>query len=132
MEKLQEIFSYVLKNTNCSYCQEYEKVENNEGWNLYIKEYEMYTALLLYHPQSKEDICSICKPNDIISLLDKKGEVVVKLEMIVQNKDNLFSTLVPTDEYSSFYGELDAMDKKKDKTVNAYWIGEYTVQIQSA
>jgi len=120
--------SFIMKNTNCSYCQEYEKVENNEGWHLFMKEYDMYSALLLYHPKLKEDIRVLCKPNDIISVLDKEGQVIVKLETIVQNKDSLFSTLVPTEEYQSFYGDVDTMEKSYDKTLNAWFIGEYTVQ----
>jgi len=132
MNQVNDIFNFILKNTNCSYCQEYEKIENNEGWNLYMKEYDMYSALLLYHPVMKKDIRVISKPTDIIILLDKDSNVIVKLEIIIQNNETLFSTLVPTEEYQSFYDTINSIEKPFDKTLNALYIGEYTVQIKSS
>ena len=132
MNQVNDILNFILKNTNCSYCQEYEKIENNEGWNLYMKEYDMYSALLLYHPVMKKDIRVISKPTDIIILLDKDSNVIVKLEIIIQNNETLFSTLVPTEEYQSFYDTINSIEKPFDKTLNALYIGEYTVQIKSS
>ena len=52
-----------LKNSGCSYCQENDYTdpkENYTNWSLYIKEYEMYSSLILYHEKQKMVISGTC------------------------------------------------------------------------
>ena len=46
-----------LKNSGCSYCQENDYTDPKEiytKWSLYLKEYEMYSSLILYHEKQKK------------------------------------------------------------------------------
>ena len=69
---MSELLTNILKNIGCSYCQEYEYQENInyfKSWKLYLKEYEMYSAMILYNDKLKKDISHIIKKNDSIFLL---------------------------------------------------------------
>ena len=69
---MRELLTKILNNLNCnsSYCQEYEYNVNSENfcsWKLYVKTYEMYSALLLYNEVLNKDISEI--------LIDKNRRV---------------------------------------------------------
>ena len=49
-----------------------------KSWKLYLKEYDMYSAMLLYNDNLKKDISFIIKKNECINLLDDKGDVFIK------------------------------------------------------
>ena len=130
---MTEFITNILKNLGCSHCQEYEFQENHnkenmKSWKLYLKEYEMYSAMLLYNEKLKKDISYIIKKNESICLLNEKDEIFIKLEFISQSEDNTTSILVPTDDYQDLYEKISQMDKTYDKNMDAYLIGVYNIR----
>ena len=130
---MTEFITNILKNLGCSHCQEYEFQENYnkedmKSWKLYLKEYEMYSAMLLYNDKLKKDISYIIKKNEYICLLDDKDEIFIKLEFISKSDDENNSILVPTDDYQELYEKIEQMDKIYDKDLNAYLIGIYNIK----
>ena len=100
---MSDLITSVLKNLGCSYCQEYEfqenyNKENYKSWSLYLKEYEMYSAMILYNDKLKKDISFIINKGESVFLLDENNEILVKLEFISKSDDEKTSILVPTDE----------------------------------
>ena len=131
---MAELLTDFLKNMGCSYCQEYEfqdntKKEKFKSWKLYLKEYEMYSAMILYNDVLKKDISNIINNNDTICLKDINDDknIILKLEFVTKSDDGEFSILVPTDEYQHFYEEIENMNKFFDKNINAYYIGTYNL-----
>jgi hypothetical protein len=130
---MSDLITSVLKNLGCSYCQEYEfqenyNKENHKSWSLYLKEYEMYSAMILYNDKLKKDISYIINKGESVFLLDENNEILVKLEFISKSDDEKTSILVPTDEYQSFYEKIEQLDKKFDKDLNAQFIGNYNIK----
>ena len=130
---MTEFITNVLKNLGCSHCQEYEfqenyNNENMKSWKLYLKEYEMYSAMLLYNDNLKKDISYIIKKNECIYLLNDKDEVFIKLEFISKTVDDNNSILVPTDDYQELYESIEQMDKIYDKNLDAHLIGVYNIK----
>lgn len=129
---MTEFITKFLKNLGCSQCQEYEFQELNETnlkeWKLYLKEYEMYSAMILYNDNLKKDISYIIKKNETIFLLDSNDNIYIKLEYISQNEIDNMAILVPTDEYQEIYENIGNMDKKFDKEFNAYLIGTFNIK----
>jgi hypothetical protein len=130
---MTEFITNILKNLGCSQCQEYEFQENYnkedmKSWKLYLKEYEMYSAMLLYNNNLKKDISHVIKKNECIYLLDDKDEVFIKLEFILKSEDDNNSILVPTDDYQELYEKIEQMNKTYDKTLDAYLIGIYNIK----
>jgi hypothetical protein len=130
---MSDLITSVLKNLGCSYCQEYEfqenyNKENYKSWSLYLKEYEMYSAMILYNDKLKKDISYIINKGESVFLLDENNEILVKLEFISKSDDEKTSILVPTDEYQSFYEKIEQLDKKFDKDLNAQFIGNYNIK----
>ena len=130
---MTEFITNVLKNLGCSHCQEYEfqenyNNENMKSWKLYLKEYEMYSAMLLYNDNLKKDISYIIKKNECIYLLNDKDEVFIKLEFISISEDDNNSILVPTDDYQELYESIEQMDKIYDKNLDAHLIGVYNIK----
>ena len=130
---MTEFITNVLKNLGCSHCQEYEfqenyNTENMKSWKLYLKEYEMYSAMLLYNDNLKKDISYIIKKNECIYLLNDKDEVFIKLEFISKSEDDNNSILVPTDDYQELYESIEQMDKIYDKNLDAHLIGVYNIK----
>jgi hypothetical protein len=130
---MTEMITNILKNLTCSQCQEYEFQEINKkkdltNWKLYLKEYELYSAMLLYNENLKKDISIYIKKNQCITLLNEKNEVFIKLEFISKSDDN-YSILVPTDEYHELYETIQEMNKTFDKNMNAHLIGTFHIKI---
>lgn len=129
---MTEFITKFLKNLGCSQCQEYEFQELNDAnlkeWKLYLKEYEMYSAMILYNDNLKKDISYIIKKNETVFLLDSNDNIYIKLEYISQNESDKMAILVPTDEYQEIYENIGNMDKKFDKDFNAYLIGIFNIK----
>ena len=71
---MKDLIIKLLDNLNCSgsYCQEYEYNVNSENftsWKLYVKEYEMYSALLLYNDKLNKDISERLQSGEPFSLM---------------------------------------------------------------
>jgi hypothetical protein len=125
-----DLITYFLKNIGCSQCQEYEYQDNKENlkdWKLYLKEYEMYSAMILYNPSLKKDISYFINKNEKIILINKEKEIYLELEFILLDENNN-SVLVPTNDYMHIYEKIEELDKELDKEINAYYIGMYDVQ----
>jgi vacuolar-type H+-ATPase catalytic subunit A/Vma1 len=128
---MADLFVKLLKNIGCSHCQEYEYQESNDNfksWKLFLKEYEMYSAMILYNDKLKKDISYIINKDEVFSLLNDKSEIFIKLEFISRNEDDDTSILVPIDEYQQLYESIEQQDKKYDKKMNAYYIGTYDIK----
>jgi hypothetical protein len=130
---MKELLTQILSNLNCSssYCQEYEyniNSENFSSWKLYVKEYEMYSALLLYNEVLNKDISEILLDKNSVELM-LNDKVFMKLDIITKkNNDSKYSILVPNDDYIESYKNIECMDKKYDKIFDANYIGTYTIQ----
>ena len=111
---MTEFITSFLKNLGCSHCQEFEfednySKENYKNWKLYLKEYEMYSAMILYNDNLKKDISCLINKNETVVLLNQNNnEVFLKLEYILNNDTDKNSILVPTDEFEEIY------EKNKD------------------
>jgi len=128
---MADLFIKLLKNLGCSHCQEYEYQDSNDNfksWKLFLKEYEMYSAMILYNDILKKDISYIINKDEVFSLLNEKKEVFIKLEFISRNEDDDTSILVPIDEYQQLYENIEQQDKKYDKKMNAYYIGTFDIK----
>jgi hypothetical protein len=130
---MTEFITNFLKHLGCSHCQEFEfhNNKNNENlkeWKLYLKEYEMYSAMFLYNDNLKKDISYVINKNESIFLLKDKNDIFLKLEYISNNEEDNISILVPTDEYQDIYESIETMEKTFDKDRNAYYIGTYNIK----
>lgn len=130
---MSDLLTNILKNLGCSYCQEYEfqenfTKENYKSWNLYLKEYELYSAMILYNEKLKKDISYLISKNESIFLLNDTNDIVCKLEFISVNEEDNNPILVVTDEYQEFYESIESIDKKYDEILNASFIGTYTIK----
>lgn len=138
---MSELITSILKNIGCSYCQEYQFEEsynknNFKGWKLYLKEYDMYSAMILYNDKLEKDISHYFKKGENIFLLNDKEEIVLKLEYLSDNESektelsniNKNAILVPTEEYQEFYENIEAMEKSFDTKLKAYYIATYDIK----
>jgi hypothetical protein len=130
---MTEFITMLLKNLGCSHCQEFEfqnnkNNENFKNWKLYLKEYEMYSAMFLYNETIKKDISYLINKNESIFLVDNNNDIFLKLEYISNNEENNLPILVPTDEYQNIYENIEKMEKVFDKDINAYYIGMYNIK----
>ena len=129
---MRELLTKILNNLNCnsSYCQEYEYNVNSENftsWKLYVKTYEMYSALLLYNEVLSKDISEILIDKNSVELMDN-DKVFIKLDIITKkNNDTKYSILVPNENYIESYKNIESMDKKYDKNIDAYYVGIYNI-----
>jgi hypothetical protein len=129
---MQELLTTIFKNMGCSRCQEFEFHEKSDkyiDWKLYLKEYNMYSAMILYNDKLKKDISSIIKKNESVNLLKEDGTIYIKLEYVANNDEENISVFVPTDEYQELYQSIESMDKKFDDTLKAYYIGTFNLKI---
>jgi hypothetical protein len=130
---MAEFIKNILKNLGCSHCQDFDFKESNnnenyKNWKLYLKEYDMFSSMILHNDILEKDISYIINKNNSVLLLDEKNEVYIKLEYISNNEQDNLPILVPTDEYQSLYEKIEQMDKKFDKKMNAYYIGTYNIK----
>ncbi len=130
---MTEFITNFLKHLGCSHCQEFEyqdtkNKENYRGWKLYLKEYELFSAMILYNDILKKDISHIINKNESIFLLKDDNEIFLKLEYIANNDQDNHPILVPTDDYQELYENIEQMDKTFDKELNAFYIGTYNIK----
>ena len=128
---MTEFLTSVLKNLGCSQCQEFEFQDTKEyykDWKLYLKEYEMYSAMILYNENYKKTITQLFNKNDSIILLDEDNKIYVVLEYISINEEDNNAILVPTDEYQELYQNIENMDKEFDKNIKAHYIGTFNIK----
>ena len=133
---MAELITNILKNFGCSYCQEYDFQENSnkenfKDWSLYLKEYEMYSAMILYNETLDKNVSEFIKKGDTIALLDNKDEVIMKLEYLLDNEEeNGLKTaiLVPSEDYNNIYEKMEEKDKKYDNKLKASFIGKYNIR----
>jgi len=128
---MTELLTLFLKSLGCSQCQEFEYHENTskkfKNWKLFLKKYEMYTAMILYNEELKKDISYIINKNDSILLLDDKNDVYMKLEYVSYNEDSNISILVPCDTYHELYQQIEEQDKEFNKELEAYYVGTFNI-----
>ena len=128
---MNDLLTSFLKNLGCSQCQEFEYHENIskkfKNWKLFLKKYEMYTAMILFNEELNKDISYIINKNESILLLDDNNEVFIQLEYVSYNDDSNLSILVPTDKYTDLYQEIEEKDKEFNKELDAYYIGKYNI-----
>jgi hypothetical protein len=127
-----EFVTNFLKNLGCSHCQEFEYQDNKskeifKSWKLYLKEYEMYTSMILYNENLKKNISFIINKNESIFLLED-DKIFLKLEYISNSDEDNNPILVPTDEYQKTYENIENMPKEYDEVLNAYYIGTYNIK----
>jgi hypothetical protein len=130
---MTEFITNFLKHLGCSHCQEFEfqNTKNNENlkdWKLFLKEYEMYSAMFLYNENLKKDISYIINKNESVFLVKENNDIFLKLEYISNNEKDNISILVPTDEYQNIYENIESMEKVFNKDMNAYYIGTYNIK----
>ena len=128
---MTELLTLFLKSLGCSQCQEFEYHENTskkfKNWKLFLKKYEMYTAMILYNEKIDKDISYIINKNESILLLNDTDEIFIKLEYVSFDDDNKISILVPTDEYNDIYQKIENMEKSFDKKIKAQYIGTFNI-----
>jgi hypothetical protein len=128
---MAELLTLFFKNIGCSRCQEFEfndnESKNFKNWKLYLKEYDMYTAMILYNEKIDKDISYIINKNESVLLLNDKDEIFIKLEYVSFDDDNKISILVPTDEYNDIYQKIENMEKSFDKKIKAQYIGTFNI-----
>jgi ribosomal protein L33 len=128
---MTELLTLFLKSLGCSQCQEFEYHESTskkfKNWKLFLKKYEMFTAMILYNENLKKDISYIINKNESILLLDDTNEVYMKLEYVSNNEESKISILVPTDEYHELYQKIEEQENEFNKELDAYYIGTYNI-----
>jgi hypothetical protein len=126
-----DLFTNILKNFNCSSCADNEFEDNHhignyKNWKLFLKQYELYSAMILYNENLEKDISYLINKNESILLIDSNEEIFIKLEYI--SNDNGTSILVPTDDYQKLYEKIENMDKIFDKKLDAKYIGIFDIK----
>ncbi len=153
---MNDILQNLLKNMGCSYCHEYETSSSNsinenknlnstqnmnmnehstllkniyfKSWKLYLKEFENYSAMILYHPVFNKDIIELIPNTEKLKLFDVDHNLILVLEFISKNDDNSTSIWVPSEEYQDFYFRINEQEKEYDKHIDAYFIGKYDIE----
>ena len=118
-----------LKNSGCSYCQENDyndKEDLDKNWNLYLKELNMYSCLILINEKSEKDISFYLNVNSKIKLFQNQN-LVLELEYISKSEDNKYAILVPLEDYQEYYQNLERKDKKYDKNLDCYFVDKYDI-----
>ena len=127
--------NYILNHINCSgtYCQEYEssnqdlEMEKYRNWSLYVKQYELFSAMILYHEKMNKDVSEIITDKDSIELVCN-GKRFIQLDMIRRkNSTYIYSILVPSDDSMENYQEIEKMEKTYNKDKDAYFVGTFDI-----
>ena len=132
MYNMLPYIQHFLKNSGCSYCQENDYTDPKEiytKWSLYIKEYEMYSSLILYHEKQKKDISFFITQNDSIKLL-KKNKTIIELDFISKDDDNNLAILVPDEKYQEYYENIEKKSKNLNKNLKAFFIDKFDIIIK--
>jgi len=125
-------FQNLLKNSGCSYCQENDYTDSNDifnGWSLFVKEYKMFSALLLYNKKSKKDISFYINQNNTINLI-KDSKVMLELDFISKDDDDNIAILVPGEKYQEYYESIEKKNKNYDKELKAYYVDTFDLSIK--
>jgi hypothetical protein len=132
---MDEIVEYLLKHMQCSMCSDDHMVSSpdlfeekrmdvrKENWNLYIKEFENYTALVVYHPIFEKDVMEIFPQNTQIQLKDKDGNLVMVIENV--SKGGECSKWIPHEKYYTLYERMMDSSKKYDKKIKAFYLDTF-------
>ncbi len=155
-ETLKNAIEFILNNMQCSYCHEYQNITQNDinkekqeeeniikeikmkSWNLYLKEFDNYSALILYHPIYKKDIIEVIKNNNInqknnsydLILYDENKNRFITLEFVSKNEDEGTSIWVPCDSDYQLYERIIEDKNKYDDKMNAYIIGTFNIKVK--
>ena len=136
-----DFFKNILKNSNCSQCQEFNNTDNdpkniaefNTGWSLYLKQFDNYSAYFLNHDSLNKDISELfsLNNNSIISLYSREL-IKVKMEIITLNEDDNITMIVPIDEYTDFNNIInDLKNNTFSDKFKAHFIDIYDIQVDS-
>ncbi len=140
---------YVMKNFQCSYCNEYQNISNKDNhnlkeddynenieyknWNLYLKEFDDYSAFILYNSFYKKDVIELFKKynfkkiNELVLLDIDNNSRFITLEFVSKNDDENTSIWVPSDSDYQLYERIIESNKKYDKNMEAFYIGTYNL-----
>lgn len=129
---MSEFITNLLKNLGCLHLSDSEndfiKTDNSKNWKLYLKKYDMFSAMTLFNESLNKDISYLLNINESIFLLDNNNEIFLKLEYITKNEEDNCPILVLTDDYNELYEKVDKMDKIFDKNINGYFIGNFNIK----
>jgi hypothetical protein len=148
---INKYVKYILHNFQCSYCNEYQNISNHENkltqhsekqneeleyknWNLYLKEFDEYSALILYHSYFKKDVIELFqkynfkKINGITLLDNQNNNRFITLEFVSKNEDENTSIWVPSEKDLQLYERIIESTKKFDTKIGAYFIGTYNIK----
>lgn len=134
----------LMEHLQCSTCHEYNQVSSNysfeeesekktqiylqKKWNLYLKEFESYSAFILYHPILKKDIIEVFS-KETIDLLDSSGNFIISLEFVNKDETNSTSIWVPSEKYYSLYERMMDTKRTYDPQIQAFLIGSYDISL---
>ncbi len=139
---------YFMENFQCSYCNEYQNISSKDNfnkteyenedieyknWNLYLKEFDDYSALILYNSLYKKDVIELFKKynfkkiNELVLLDSNNNNRFITLEFVSKNEDENTSIWVPSDNDYQMYERIIESNKKYDKNMEAFYIGTYNL-----
>ncbi len=146
-QTFNKYLNFIFDNIQCSYCNEYQNIshkDNNENkeeenieyinWNLYLKEFEDYSAFILYHNVYKKDVIELFKKYNFkimneLTLYDiTNNNRFITLEFVSKNEDENTSIWVPSENDIKLYERIIESNKKYDKNMEAYLIGTFNIK----
>ncbi len=139
---------YIFDNFQCSYCNEYTNLPTKENknngeeendieymnWSLYLKEFDDYSALILYHSIFKYDVIELFKKYNFkkineLTLLDNiNNNRFITLEFVSKNDSENTSIWVPSEKDYHLYERIIESNKKYDNNMDAFFIGTYNIK----
>lgn len=141
---IKRTIHFFLENIQCTYCHEYQNINtlgtNNDiesdrrlsSWSLYLKEFDNYSALILYHSVYKKDIIEVVKNNSVDLILyevNNKNKFIT-LEFVSKNEEECTSIWVPCESDYQLYERIIEKEKKYDENMDAYIIGTYNIEVK--
>lgn len=145
---IKRTIHFFLENIQCTYCHEYQNINTlglNKGseneilnerrlssWSLYLKEFDNYSALILYHSVYKKDIIEVVKNNsfDLILYDVNNKNKFITLEFVSRNEEEGTSIWVPCESDYQLYERIIEKEKKYDEDMSAYIIGTYNIEVK--
>ncbi len=126
--KCSDCHSDFETNININNITNTNKIDILKNWKLYLKEYEMYSSMILYNELLNKDISYIINKNESILLLNEDNSIYLKLEYISNNEHDNSPILVPTEDYEDLYNNIESSEKIFDNKLNAYYIGIFNLK----
>ena len=130
---MMDLITNILKNTGCSYCQENDHSDKKDyanNWNLYLRESDMYSSLLLFNHKLNKDISYYTIKNDSISLIDKDNNIILQLDYISNYDKTNYAILTPSEKYIENYEKLEKKNNVKHEKLDAYLMElNYSIKI---